>query len=137
MRTLAALTAIALAAAPAVAATPAPVSGHWITEEGKALVEIGPCGQQICGRIARILKVDPTKPTTDVLNPNTALRTRPIVGMVFLTGFTPDADRWRGRIYDPQSGKTYRSELIRDGDTLKVRGCIGPFCRTQEWTAAR
>ncbi|MBB4153439.1 uncharacterized protein (DUF2147 family) [Sphingomonas jinjuensis] len=119
------------------AASPTPVSGRWITEEGKALVEVGPCGQQICGRIVRILKVDPSKPTTDVLNPNAALRTRPIVGMVFLTGFTPDDDRWRGRIYDPQSGKTYRSELIRDGETLKVRGCIGPFCRTQEWAAAR
>jgi uncharacterized protein (DUF2147 family) len=124
-------------AANAAAPSPTPVSGRWVTEEGKALVEVGPCGQQICGRIVRILKVDPTKPTTDVLNPNAALRTRPIVGMVFLTGFTPDDDRWRGRIYDPQSGKTYRSELIRDGDTLKVRGCIGPFCRTQEWVAAR
>ncbi len=121
----------------AAASAPAPISGHWTTVDGKALVEIGPCGTQICGRIVRVLKVDPTKPTTDANNPDKTLRTRPIVGMVFLTGFTPGDDRWRGRIYDPESGKSYRSELVRDGQTLKVKGCIGPFCRTQVWTAAR
>ena len=133
MRMLAALALLGAASAPA----PAPIGGHWITVDGKALVEIGTCGAQTCGRIVRVLKVDPTKPTTDTNNPNKALRTRPIVGMVFLTGFAPDDDRWRGRIYDPESGKSYRSELIRTGNSLKVKGCIGPFCRTQTWTAAK
>lgn len=137
MRMLLALAVLSAASPAAAAAAPAPIAGRWITVEGKALVEIGPCGQQICGRIARVLKVDPTKPTTDTNNPNAALRTRPILGMVFLTGFSPDDDRWKGRIYDPESGKSYRSELIRSGDTLKVKGCIGPFCRTQVWTPAR
>jgi uncharacterized protein (DUF2147 family) len=125
------------AASVAAAAVPAPIAGRWITVDGKALVEIGGCGAQICGRIVRVLKVDPTKPTVDANNPDQALRTRPIVGMVFLTGFAPGSDRWRGRIYDPESGKNYRSELIRAGNTLKVKGCVGPFCRTQVWTAAR
>ena len=128
---------VAITSTAGAASVPAPISGNWISAEGKALVQIGPCGQATCGRIVRILKPDPTKPTTDVNNPDKALRNRPIVGMVFLTGFRPDDDRWRGRIYDPQSGKSYRSELIREGDRLKVKGCIGPFCRTQTWTAAR
>ena len=135
MRIASALAAMAMASA-AVAA-PAPIAGRWITEEGKALVEIGSCGAQTCGRIVRVLKVDPTKPTTDVLNPDQRLRSRPFAGLVFLTAFTPAVDRWRGRIYDPESGRSYRSELIRTGGTLKVKGCIGPFCRTQNWTAAR
>ena len=135
MKALIGLTALAVASA--ATAAPAPIAGNWLSDEGKALVQIGPCGGQLCGRIVRILKPDPTKPTTDVLNPDKALRTRPIVGLVFLTAFRPDDDRWRGRIYDPQSGKSYRSELIREGGTLKVKGCIGPFCRTQTWTAAR
>ena len=136
MKTLLALAALGAASA-AAAAAPAPIAGRWITVDGKALVEIGPCGRQICGRIARVLKVDPSKPTTDTNNPDAALRDRPILGMTFLTGFAPADDRWKGRIYDPESGKSYRSELSRSGDTLKVKGCIGPFCRTQVWTAAR
>ena len=44
---------------------------------------------------------------------------------------------WRGAIYDPKRGKTYRSELKRrDANTLEVKGCIGPFCQTQVWTPA-
>ena len=137
MRMILGLALLGGATMAAAAAAPAPIAGRWITVEGKALVEIGPCGQHLCGRIARVLKVDPTKPTTDSNNPNQALRSRPILGMVFLTGFSPADDRWKGRIYDPESGKSYRSELIRAGDTLKVKGCIGPFCRTQTWVAAR
>lgn len=118
------------------AAGPAPVAGRWITTEGKALVEIGPCGEQLCGRIVRVLKAPAAGPLTDLNNPDPALRRRPITGLVFLTAFRPDDDRWRGRIYDPESGRSYRSELIRAGGTLKVKGCIGPFCRTQIWTVA-
>ena len=129
--------AIALAGAGAATAAPGPIAGRWLSEGGQAVIEIGSCGAQTCGRIVRILKTDPTKPTTDVYNPDRALRNRPIVGLVFLTGFTPGEDRWRGRIYDPKSGRSYRSELMRDGRALKVKGCLGPFCRTQEWTEMR
>ena len=132
---------LALAAAAAVmpvaaAATPAPIKGRWITSDKAALVEVGPCGGGICGRIAKVLVVDPSKPTKDVNNPDPALRARAIVGMGFLTGFTPAGDQWNGRIYDPRNGRSYRSIVIRDGATLKVKGCLGPFCRTQVWTRA-
>ena len=116
---------------------PMPVTGRWLTVEGKALVDIAPCGQMLCGRIARVLKPRPGGPAIDVNNPDATLRTRPIAGILILSDFKSADDRWKGRIYDPESGRTYRSELIRAGGTLKVKGCIGPFCRTQEWTAAR
>lgn len=121
----------------AAAAPPAPVTGRWVTVEGKALVEIGPCGAALCGRIARVLKPRPGGPAVDANNPDPTLRSRPIAGLTILSQFRPDGDRWRGRIYDPESGRSYRSELTRAGSALKVKGCIGPFCRTQEWTAAR
>ena len=120
-------------AVPASAAAPV-VSGNWLTLGGKAIVQIAPCGQALCGRIVKILKPDPGKPLTDANNPDAALRSRPILGISILTGFTPGSDRWKGQIYDPQSGRTYRSELARDGTTLKVKGCFGPFCRTQQWS---
>lgn len=119
-----------------IAAAPAPITGHWITSDKAALVEVGPCGSAICGRIAKVLVVDPSKPNTDVNNPDPALRGRTIQGMVFLTGFTASGDQWNGRIYDPRNGRTYRSIVTRDGATLRVKGCFGPFCRTQVWTRA-
>jgi len=121
----------------AATAAPQPITGRWLTPEGKAIVEVAPCGAQLCGRIARVLKPRPGGPAVDVNNPDKALRTRPIQGISILTGFAAAGDRWKGRIYDPESGRTYRSELVRAGGTLKVKGCWGPFCRSQEWTAAR
>ena len=57
--------------------------------------------------------------------------------MPVLTGFVEDGDEWRGTIYDPKSGKTYRSILQRKGSNqLTVKGCLGPFCQTQTWRKA-
>lgn len=40
-----------------------------------------------------------------------------------------------GRIYDPTNGKTYKLRMWFDGDkTLKLRGYVGPFYETMEWT---
>lgn len=121
-----------------VLAAPQTVTGRWLTPEGKAIVEIAPCGQALCGRIAKVLKPRPGGPAVDVKNPDPAQRTRPIEGIRILTGLAADGDRWKGRIYDPESGRTYRAELTRAGATLKVKGClVGPLCRTQEWSQAR
>lgn len=125
-----------LAAAPAVAATP--IAGRWLTEEGNAVVTIAPCGRAVCGRITRLIKGPPSGPPTDRNNPDPGLRSRPLEGLAVLTGFTDRGDDWRGSIYDPKSGKSYKSVVKREADgTLKVQGCILFFCRTQRWTAAR
>lgn len=131
---------IAFAAALLTAAPPAaadPVTGRWITEDGSALVAIAPCGGKLCGRIERVLVSKPGQPTTDVANPDPRLRSRPFVGLPILTGFTDGGAVWKGQIYDPRAGKTYRSELRREGDTLHVKGCIAIFCRNQRWRRAR
>lgn len=125
----------ALALLVLTAASPAPIAGRWVTAEGKAVVEIAPCGPAQCGRIVRVLKPRPGGPAVDMKNPDPAQRRRPIEGITILTGFRPEAGRWRGRIYDPESGRTYRSELTRAGGMLTVKGCFGPFCRSQQWTA--
>jgi len=131
-----AATAAVLLAGVAEAAPPA-VAGRWLTADGSAVVEVAPCGRALCGRIARIVKATPGGPTTDAKNPDRARRSRPILGLTILSGFTAADDRWDGQIYDPRSGRTYRSTLTRDGGTLKVKGCFGPFCRTQVWSRAR
>ena len=126
--------ALAAAAGPALAAAPQPIAGRWVTEDGSALVAIAPCGRHWCGRIERVLKREPGRPAVDANNPDPALRTRSVIGLPILTGFVAGDGQWDGRIYDPRNGKTYRSVLIREGRTLRVKGCLGPFCRTQRWS---
>jgi uncharacterized protein (DUF2147 family) len=129
--------ALLVAPAPALAATD--LSGEWLVEDGKATVTIGRCGADWCGRISRILERQPGWKGNDVNNPDPALKSRPVIGLPILTGFKPDAAGLSGgRIYDPNSGRTYRStlRLNRDG-SLKVSGCIAVFCRSQRWTRAR
>ena len=130
-----ALTALLLAS-PLVAAQP--VEGRWVTEERDAVITIGNCGNSLCGRITKFLVAPPQGvDQRDVNNRNASLRNRKLLGMPVLTGFTEDGDEWRGQIYDPKSGKTYRSIIRRlNASTLQVKGCIGPFCQTQTWKRA-
>lgn len=132
--TLALLAALALPA-PAFAAQP--VTGRWVTDGGKAIVTIADCGGTVCGRITRILAPTPNGPPVDSNNPDKALRTRPILGLAVLTDFTADGEAWKGRIYSPEEGKTYRSFMQRSGpDRIDVKGCILFFCKNQTWTRA-
>ncbi|MEN2749164.1 DUF2147 domain-containing protein [Sphingomonas sp. T9W2] len=134
IRTCLAATAM-LIAMPALAATP--IAGRYVTEDGSGVIEIGRCGATMCGKLVRILKAEPNAPKTDVNNSDPALRSRPILGMPILSGFTDAGKDWRGRIYDPRNGKTYKSIVSRNGDgTLKVQGCIAFLCQTQTWKPA-
>ncbi len=127
--------AVALAA-PAIAATP--ITGRYLTEDGAGVIEVARCGDKLCGRLVRIVKATPGAPTTDVNNGDPALRSRPILGMPILSGFADAGSDWRGRIYDPRNGKSYKSIVSKNADgSLKVQGCIAIFCQTQVWKPAR
>ena len=136
MKKLIALAALC-AAAPLLAAQP--VDGQWLTQDRDAVITIGECGKSVCGRISRFLVAPPQgADQRDVNNKNPKLRSRKLLGMPVLTGFTEDGDEWRGQIYDPKSSKTYRSIIRRvNATTLEVKGCIGPFCQSQTWKRAR
>ena len=126
-----------LLASPLLAAQP--VEGRWVTEERDAVITIADCGKSLCGRITKFLVAPPQGvDQRDVNNRNSSLRNRKLLGMPVLTGFTEDGEEWRGQIYDPKSGKTYRSIIRRlNATTLQVKGCLGPFCQTQTWKRAR
>ena len=115
-----------------------PVTGRWVTEEKDAVVAIAACGKAMCGTVDRFLVPPPQGlDQRDVNNPDAKLRTRKLLGMPILTSFVADGKVWRGRIYDPKSGKSYRSIISRKGpNVLEVKGCIGPFCQTQVWKKA-
>ena len=38
-----------------------------------------------------------------------------------------------GRIWAPDKDKVYKSKMVDNGNTLKVSGCVGPICRSQNW----
>ena len=134
----AALGLLAAGALPAAAASPI---GEWRTEGDKARVRIEPCPgstERLCGAITWSYRPAdaPPGPLVDVHNQDPALRARPILGLPLLQGFAPDGpDAWSGgTIYDPEGGKTYRSQMrLKDPDTLEVEGCVLLFCRGQIW----
>ncbi len=133
-----ALAALPLAGLSAQAATD-PVEGIWLTESGGAHIEIAPCGQSMCGTI--IWLKDPNRedgtPKRDINNPEEDRHDDPIIGLQMIKGFEKEEPGvWEdGEIYDPESGKTYNSNMIsRDADTLEVEGCVLFFCQEQTWT---
>ena len=133
------LPALLLMASASGASAAPNVIGNWLTEDKSAIITIEPCGRQLCGSIARILVNRPGRPWTDSHNPDPALRNRPVLGMRIISGLNPGKERWDGgRIYDPQSGKSYKSYLQPNPDgSLKVAGCILVFCQAQRWTRVR
>jgi len=138
---LAAWAAVALAASPARAADPA--EGDWMIDDS-ARVHIGPCvdhPDRLCGVF--VWMKDPNdetgRPARDVHNPDPQLRGRTLLGMPFMREFhRVDTGRWeRGRIYNPDNGKSYTSRMhYRDDGTLKVEGCLLVFCGGQVWRRA-
>jgi uncharacterized protein (DUF2147 family) len=129
--------ALLLVSLPATAQAAEPITGKWVTGDGKAIVTVQQCGPVLCGHVSRLLKVGPGAPKTDMRNPDPALRSRPMLGLPVLTGFTDAGNDWRGKIYSPEEGKTYKSIVSRNPDgTLTVKGCISIFCRTLVWRPA-
>jgi uncharacterized protein (DUF2147 family) len=132
------LVLVAFLAAPLALADSKDVYGRWLVEDGNAVIEISDCGDGTpCGHLRW---VDMTEATSDrdIHNPDPDLKGRPLIGMPMLWGFREKGSSWgRGRIYDPEEGKTYGSNLKRRKDgSLRVKGCIGPFCQSQVWTPA-
>ncbi len=92
----------------------------------------------MCGTVFRVLARGPNIPRTDVRNPDSRLRSRPLVGLPVLTGFTRDGSEWTGgRAYDAKTGRSYKAKLTpnRDG-SLTVTGCVLILCRSQRWARA-
>jgi uncharacterized protein (DUF2147 family) len=128
------------------------IIGLWATDpesdEGQAHVEISKLDGAYVGKIVWL--EEPVYPPdddggmagekkVDRENPDPDLRNRPVVGLEMLHGFVYAGDnQWKkGRIYDPEKGKTYKSKMkLDDNGVLKIRGYVGisAIGRTTEWT---
>jgi len=123
-----------------------PLTGLWIeAKKHKIAVWVEKCQAQLCGRIYWLKKPlsKAGKPKLDAKNPDASLRDRPQCGLQILTGFSPTkkANVYSGgEIYNPKSGKTYKSKIYiaKDG-TLKIRGYVGIplFGKSVKWERPR
>ena len=125
-----------------------PILGLWNTSENKSKIEIYKCGHKYCGRIAQLKEPNyppddkegmAGQPKVDRKNPNQDLRTRPLLGLILMEGFTHSGGNvWEGgMIYDPDNGKRYKCKMTLSApNRLEVRGFIGfsLIGRTSIWT---
>src|ERR1700733_4794415 len=116
--------------------------GVWKNED--ATFEIFENQGRLSGKIIALKEphTPEGKEKLDIHNPDPSKRERPIVGLVFMSGFSRKSDaRWEnGTIYDPKTGNTYSGSMELEGpETIKVRGFIGISLmgRTDVWTRVR
>jgi uncharacterized protein (DUF2147 family) len=99
----------------AALASPAPV-GQWRVADGKAIIDIRPCGENLCGFVAS---------------------GGDAVGKQIFFNMKQEGDEWSGTIVDVSDGQRYSGHIFLVSDsTLKVEGCAmgGLFCGGQKWS---
>ena len=110
------------------------ILGYWSTDAG-SVVLAARCGPTVCLTVETISKKAPG--VIDERNPDATLRSRPICKLTIGTGFNlKDPDHGEdGRIYDPESGKTYKAAMSSEGNALHLRGYVGfkAFGRSETW----
>jgi len=114
--------------------------GTWQTIDDKwnkvkSVVEIKSVNGELRGFIRKIFLL-PHEGTDPICTEcDGELKNAKIVGMKIIWGFTKEDDNWvNGKILDPGNGNIYNSSIwLIDSDTLKVRGYLGPFYRSQVW----
>lgn len=117
-------------------------SGIWLTEKSDAKVRVSRCRSGVCGIIVWLREpIDPAtgKKQIDDKNENASLAKRPVIGINLFSGMKPSGvNRWSGRIYNADDGKSYDSNVTVVGpDSLKVEGCLGGLCGGETWTRSR
>lgn len=147
MKVVTCVVLLLLSATTPFSAGPSGILGIWRTERDESKVEIYRCGEKLCGSIIWLKNPIYTDsrdgqvgtPIIDRKNPEPALRSRPLVGLQILGGFSEEGvDTWgKGTCYDPKSGMTYRGKIhLSAPDRLELRGFIGIplFGRSSLWT---
>ena len=125
-----------------IADNPDTIVGVWKTGEGTAMVRIYKNGDKYQGKIVWLKEPnDPEtgKPKQDKNHPDEATKSRPILGMINIWGFTyKENNLWDdGNIYDPKNGSTYSCTIkMINSNSLEVRGFIevSIIGRTDNWT---
>jgi uncharacterized protein (DUF2147 family) len=115
--------------------------GVWLTGSKKGHVQIYKQGDNYFGKIIWLKEPNDAtgKAKLDSKNSDAKLQSRPIIGMINLSGFKYEGENvWEsGKIYDPENGKLYSAKMtLNNANQLSVRGYIGISLigRTDVWT---
>jgi len=110
-------------------------TGRWMTADHQAVIQIFPCGADLCGDIVGIALAHPgDKMPSD-------WRGHPQCGLTIIqTAPATDTDGspiWQGSVLDPRDGSVYHAKIKLDANRhLYLHGYIGlpVFGQTQTWT---
>ncbi len=120
------------------------IVGQWKTiddetKKERSIVEIYKVGDRYAGKIIKLqrsLEDDPD-PVCDACDPDDSRYLQKIIGMEIIQDMAFDQSSNEyvdGAILDPESGSEYQCKLwLSEEGTLKVRGYIAFFYRTQTW----
>ena len=95
-------------------------SGTWLRENGESKVKIAPCGEALCGFVVWVK--DPKHQDN--------------VGKRVFYDMAPSGDdKWKGKAFNPEDGKTYTGTMTLSGNRLTTAGCVlgGLICRSVSW----
>jgi len=113
------------------------IVGKWNASDGEAVVEMYQSKGTYSGKIIWLKNGKNSDGTdkTDSKNPDKSKRNKTIKGLNIVSGLKYDGSEWDGgKVYDPESGRTYKCSVRLEGGKLKLKGKWGPFSRTQTWT---
>lgn len=125
--------ALALGASAASAQTADDAFGTWRNPENGSHIDMYKCGANLCAKISKV--VDGQK--TDDKNPDASKKSRPIVGLVIMSGAQKTgANTWKGQLYNRADGGMYAGTLtVKSKNAIDLSGCTAVvLCKTTTWT---
>lgn len=115
------------------------LAGRWVTGDGRAVIELIPEARGLRAVLLAVVpppQDDPDRPLIDSNNPDPSLRQRSLANLELGRLEPAGGGRWSGRLYDPESGDTFRvrATRLRPG-VIELRGYVGipAFGRTVYW----
>ncbi|MEM9631834.1 MAG: DUF2147 domain-containing protein [Pseudomonadota bacterium] len=136
------IAAPALVAAGLLASSLAPTfaadaTGDWARPNGASKIRISSCGSALCGKLIWL-----KTPRNDTQNPDTAKRSRPLVGVQIVQSMKPTGKtgQWKGKVYNAEDGKTYTGYIeLTSANKLKLEGCVmgGLICKGETWSRVK
>jgi len=117
------------------------LDGFWMDSDGEVILNIGPCGDARCGKVAWLKKPRGADgaPLRDYKNPDANLQSRFVCGLPVVTGFKkqPDGTWGDGTVYVPDHGMSFSGYAeVLNPVQVKVSGyvLIPLFGSSEVWT---
>ena len=114
------------------------IVGTYLNADLKSKIEFFKSGDTYCGKIVWLKEPNDENgnPKKDVKNPDKALRSRPLMGLVNITGLKYDGNGKYidGKVYRPAEGDELKFKVKINADgSIDVTGTKGIFSLTKTW----